>query len=64
MHVQSCVSCGHVGCCDDAPNRHGTAHFRASRHLVIQSFEPGDDWWCYLDEIAFAADDRSSLAHP
>jgi hypothetical protein len=46
--------CGHVGCCDNSPNRHATAHFNASGHQIIQSFEPGEDWfWCYVDEVAF-----------
>jgi hypothetical protein len=45
------MSCGHVGCCDDSPNRHATHHARATRHPVIKSFEPGEDWaWCYADE--------------
>ena len=28
-------TCGHVGCCDDSPNRHATKHFQATRHPVI-----------------------------
>jgi hypothetical protein len=54
VHLRRCTSCGHVGCCDSSPNRHATAHHRASGHAVIQSFEPGEDWyWCYVDEVAF-----------
>jgi hypothetical protein len=50
------MSCGHVGCCDDSPNRHATRHFHDTRHPVIKSFEPGEDWaWCYVDELALAA---------
>jgi hypothetical protein len=45
--------CGHVGCCDDSPNRHATAHSHASGHPIIRSLEPGETWsWCYLDELA------------
>ncbi len=52
VHLRLCVSCGHVGCCDSSKNRHATAHFRASGHPLIRSFEPGEDWmWCYLDEV-------------
>lgn len=51
VHLRLCLTCGHVGCCDDSPNRHATAHFHATRHPVIKSFEPGEDWaWCYVDE--------------
>jgi uncharacterized UBP type Zn finger protein len=51
VHLRLCLSCGHVGCCDDSPNRHATAHFRATQHPVIRSYEPGEAWgWCYADE--------------
>ena len=52
VHLRQCLSCGKVGCCDDSPNRHATHHFRATRHPVIRSLEPGEDWgWCYIDEV-------------
>jgi uncharacterized UBP type Zn finger protein len=51
VHLRLCLTCGHVGCCDDSPNRHATAHFHSTRHPIIQSFEPGEDWrWCYVHE--------------
>lgn len=54
MHLRRCTQCGQVGCCDDSPNRHATAHFRETSHPVIRSIEPGEDWlWCYVDEVAF-----------
>jgi hypothetical protein len=54
LHLRICVTCGHVGCCDDSPNRHATAHTRASSHPIIRSLEPGEEWcWCYVDELAF-----------
>jgi len=53
VHLRLCLTCGHVGCCDSSPSRHATAHFRATGHPVIRSFEPGEDWrWCYVDEEA------------
>jgi Zn-finger in ubiquitin-hydrolases and other protein len=58
LHLRICLSCAHVGCCDDSPNRHATAHFHASGHPVIHSLEPGEDWsWCYVDEVAMLIDD-------
>jgi len=53
LHLRICLTCGHVGCCDDSPNRHATAHFRASEHPLIRSLEPEEEWsWCYVDELA------------
>jgi uncharacterized UBP type Zn finger protein len=52
MHLRECLICGHVGCCDQSPNRHATKHFHATGHPIIRSFEPGEDWrWCYVDEM-------------
>ncbi len=55
VHLRVCRTCGKVGCCDNSPNRHATAHFRqAGHHPIITSIEPGEDWsWCYVDEVAF-----------
>lgn len=51
VHLRLCMTCGHVGCCDDSPGRHATGHFHATHHPVIKSFEPGEDWaWCYVDD--------------
>jgi uncharacterized UBP type Zn finger protein len=51
VHLRLCLSCGHVGCCDNSPGRHATKHFQTAGHPVIQSFEPGEDWgWCYVDD--------------
>ncbi len=53
VHLRMCQSCGHIGCCDNSPNRHATAHFHASEHPVIRSAERGEEWsWCYEDEVA------------
>ena len=54
VHLRVCQTCGHVGCCDSSPNRHATAHFHATSHPLVRSFEPGEDWWwCYVDELLF-----------
>jgi uncharacterized UBP type Zn finger protein len=42
VHLRICLTCGHVGCCDDSPNRHATAHAHATEHPVIASFERGE----------------------
>jgi hypothetical protein len=45
VHLRRCAACGHIGCCDDSPAQHATAHWHATGHRYIQSFEPGEDWW-------------------
>ncbi|MEP6462304.1 MAG: UBP-type zinc finger domain-containing protein [Frankiaceae bacterium] len=51
VHLRECLSCGHVGCCDSSPKRHATAHFSATQHPLMRSFEPGEDWrWCFVDQ--------------
>jgi uncharacterized UBP type Zn finger protein len=53
LHLRICLECGHVGCCDDSPNRHATAHANEDSHPIIRSLEPGEEWsWCYLDQVA------------
>ena len=52
VHLRLCLECGHVGCCDSSPDKHATAHFHATGHPVIRSFEPGEAWrWCFVDEL-------------
>jgi uncharacterized UBP type Zn finger protein len=55
VHLRTCQTCGTTLCCDSSPNRHASAHARASKHPVIASAEPGERWlYCYPDD-AFAA---------
>ena len=61
LHLRICLSCGHVGCCDDSPSKHATAHARAASHPLIRSLEPHEEWsWCYLDEVAFVLEGISA----
>jgi uncharacterized UBP type Zn finger protein len=65
LHLRLCMTCGHVGCCDQSKNRHATAHFQASGHPLVQSYEPGEEWWwCYADEAGFYVRGAPSFAHP
>src|SRR3954469_12439816 len=51
MHLRLCLECGHVGCCDNSPNRHATKHHHATGHPVIRSYEPSEAWaYCYEDD--------------
>ena len=52
VHLRLCLSCGHVGCCDNSPNRHATAHHHVTGHPLIRSAEPGEEWgYCYPDDL-------------
>ena len=52
VHLRLCLVCGHVGCCDDSPNRHATKHFKGTGHPLMRSIEPGERWgWCFVDKL-------------
>ena len=52
LHLRICLECGHVGCCDDSPGQHASAHARSAEHPIIRSLEPGEQWsWCFIDEL-------------
>ena len=56
VHLRLCMSCGNVGCCDSSKNKHATKHFHRSKHPLVRSIEPGEDWiWCYVDDIIAGA---------
>ena len=51
LHLRVCLTCGHVGCCDQSPNRHARRHYNTAAHPLIQSMEPGETWrYCYADD--------------
>ena len=53
VHLRLCLECGHVGCCDNSKNKHATAHYHATDHPVITSYEKGETWkYCYVDDVA------------
>jgi EmrB/QacA subfamily drug resistance transporter len=59
VNLRMCLRCGHVGCCDDSPGRHAGAHWHTTRHPLVRSLEPGEEWlWCYADEVLLAPQSR------
>jgi len=51
FHLRRCARCGHVGCCDSSPSQHASRHAAAAGHPIVQTFEPGEDWfWDYTIE--------------
>lgn len=62
FHLRRCARCGHVGCCDSSPGQHASGHAAAVDHALVQSFEPGEDWfWDYASEDYY---DGPALAPP
>lgn len=66
FHLRRCAACGHVGCCDSSPNKHASAHYRDSGHRIMQSFEPGEDWFYDFatDEAYMGPDLAPPTSHP
>ncbi len=64
VHLRICRVCGHVGCCDDSPNKHATKHFQATQHPVMETYDPPDGWgWCYVDRVMIDLEGNVT-AHP
>jgi hypothetical protein len=64
VHLRVCMSCGYVGCCDSSPNKHASKHSANESHPIVQSYEPGEDWWwCYVDEVDFAVENGPSFSY-
>ncbi len=52
--LRACLTCGHVGCCEDSRHAHALAHYLATGHPMIASIERGENWgWCYVDQRYF-----------
>ncbi len=52
VHLRLCLTCGHVGSCDQSKNKHATKHFQKTKHPVIRSFQPGEHWkYCFIDKV-------------
>lgn len=52
VHLRLYSECGNVGCCDSSKNKHATKHFHRTKHPIMKSFEPGENWgWCYVDQV-------------
>jgi hypothetical protein len=43
-HSKGCEDCLKIG--------GRWVHFHATKHPIVTSFEPGEDWsWCYVDQM-------------
>ncbi|GLY50644.1 UBP-type zinc finger domain-containing protein [Lentzea sp. NBRC 102530] len=63
FHLRRCAQCGHIGCCDSSPSQHATAHFQATGHRILRSFEPGEEWfWDFEAQTGY--DSGPELAAP
>ncbi|NRP90237.1 hypothetical protein GFPCMMHI_06163 [Ensifer adhaerens] len=65
FHLRLCRECGHVGCCDQSPGRHATAHFHATQHPIIEGYDPPEGWgWCFVDETMVELPDQTPQHGP
>ncbi len=65
VHLRLCRVCGHVGCCDDSPNRHATKHFHATQHPIIEGYDPPEGWgWCFVDKLMIELPDTTPQDGP
>ena len=64
--MEAAAACGHIGCCDNSSSQHASAHSKQTGHPVIQSFEPGEDWFYdyRTDEFARGLALAESRHHP
>jgi hypothetical protein len=54
--LRVCLTCGHVGCCEDSRHAHALAHYQATGHPVIRPLKARDRWtWCYPHHRYFDA---------
>lgn len=62
--LRRCAQCGHIGCCDNSPAQHATAHAQSTGHPIIRSFEPDEDWFFnYPSSTFFAGPELEPPAH-
>ena len=55
VNLRQCLTCGFVGCCNDSPGQHMTAHANAESHPIIKAVTPPSAQWsyCYIDDVAW-----------
>ena len=64
LHLRRCAQCGHIGCCDSSPSQHASQHAAEAGHPIVQSFEPGEDWfWNYPTSEFFDGPELKAPAH-
>lgn len=70
FHLRRCTRCGHVGCCDSSPSQHASHHAAETRHPVVHTYEPGEDWFYdyttqqFLEGPALVPPDSHPLDQP
>ena len=65
VHLRQCLACGRTGCCNQSPNRHAAAPFRATGHPMSRAVPPDEQWqWCYDDDRLYLPDDLAQEGDP
>ncbi|MDX1437889.1 MAG: UBP-type zinc finger domain-containing protein [Anaerolineales bacterium] len=48
--LRMCMTCGYIGCCEEAKNQHALKHFKETGHPLIRGLGRNQDFmWCYVD---------------
>jgi uncharacterized UBP type Zn finger protein len=56
VRLRICLTCGHVGCCDQSVHKHAMRHYHGTNHPMMASYEEGESWlWCFVDEVVIEA---------
>jgi hypothetical protein len=64
VHLRRCAQCGHIGCCDSSPSQHASKHAADAGHPIVQSFEPGEDWfWDYTSRDYYGGPQLADPQH-
>ncbi len=65
FHLRICRTCGHVGCCDQSPGKHGTKHWQATKHPIIEGYDPPEGWGsCFPDDEMVELPDHTPQVGP
>jgi Zn-finger in ubiquitin-hydrolases and other protein len=63
FHLRRCASCGQISCCDSSPSQHARRHAGDVGHPMVQSFEPGEDWFFDYTSERFSFGPVLALPH-
>jgi hypothetical protein len=65
FHLRRCARCGRIGWCDSSASQHASKHAQSSGHPLVQSFEPGEEWyWDYTTDEYYDGPPLRPQHHP
>ena len=55
VSLRICLTCGHVGCCDDSAGKHARKHYEETGHPIMATYDANgisSYRWCFVDKIS------------